>query len=105
MIDVVSPPWPALRSLGIAANVTGVVVRVSGAPQLEQYLARSGFGRPHRAQYIPPGIASPGLPSRCSAGSSIASGDDANGTRAEGSGSTRHANRRRRPPLGAPSGP
>src|ERR1700754_2954309 len=104
MIDVVSPPWPVPRSLGMAAKLPVFVLRVSGAPQLEQYLARSGFGRPHRAQYIPPAMASPGLPSRGSAGSSIASGDAASGTRAEGSGSTRHANSRRRPPLGAPSG-
>src|SRR5487761_59528 len=103
MIDVVSPP----RSLGMALKLPVFVLRISEAPQLEQYLACSGFGRPHRAQDIPPpDMGSPGLPSRCSAGSrSIASGDAANGTRAEGSGSTRHANRRRRPLLGAPSGP
>src|SRR5437868_1831603 len=98
MIDVVSPP----RSLGIALKlpVLGLLPaeRASWAPQLEQYLAPSGFGRPHRAQYIA-AMAWPGLPSRCTAGSrSIASGDAVNGTRAEGSGSTRHENRRRRAP-------
>jgi hypothetical protein len=59
MIDVVSPP----RAAGTAAKLPVLLAaRISGAPQLEQYLARSGFGRPHRAQYIP-AMASPGLPS------------------------------------------
>src|ERR1700689_3896971 len=101
MIDVVSPP----RSLGTAPKLPVFVLRISGAPQLEQYLARSGFGRLHSAQYLL-NMGSPGPPPRAIAGRhSIASGDAPNGTCSKGSGSSRNANRPGRPPLGVRSGP
>jgi hypothetical protein len=34
----------------MALKLPVLVLRTSGAPQLEQYLARSGLGRAHRAQ-------------------------------------------------------
>jgi hypothetical protein len=46
MIEVVSLP----RSLGTTLKLPVPGLRSSEAPQLEQYLARSGLGRPHRAQ-------------------------------------------------------
>ena len=94
MIEVVSPP----RSPGMALKLPVLALR-RGRRSWNGTFGRSGFGRLHRAQYIPPAIASPGLPSRCSAGSrSIASGDAANGTRAGGLRVyARHANRRRQP--------
>ncbi len=59
MIDVVSPP----RSAGMALKLPVLADLVNWAPQFEQYLAPSEFGRPQRAHTIP-AMASPGLPSR-----------------------------------------